>query len=48
MMGSAGARLSGADDDVAAYFAVFLFSKVEDVGVFCSADEVLMPIFLGV
>jgi hypothetical protein len=48
VIGSAGARLSGAKDDVAAYSAVFLFSKVEDVGVFVSADEVFMPIFFSV
>jgi hypothetical protein len=40
--------LVGTDGDVVAYSTVFLFSKVEDVGVFGSTDKVLMPIFFGV
>jgi hypothetical protein len=48
MVGSAGAGLVGAEGNVATDSAVFLFSKVEDVGVVDSADKVLMPIFFGV
>jgi hypothetical protein len=48
VIGSTGTRLSGTEGDVAAYSAVFLFSKVENVGVFGSTDKVLMPIFFGI
>jgi hypothetical protein len=48
MIGSTGAGLFGTEGDVAAYSAVFFFLKIKDVGVFDSADEVLMPIFFGV